>query len=104
MSLTLQEEQRLEKAGLITFFTDNIDEWRGLAKQSYDYNAKNFPADSVVRRDDVAKTLGPILEINQNLMDYLDSEKLKQKYWVRYFCNLILDRTWATISNNSGAS
>jgi hypothetical protein len=104
MSLTLQEEQQLERAGLISLFNDNIEEWRGLAKQSYDFNAKNFPEGSVVRRDDVAKTFAPLLEINHNLLEYLEREKLKQKYWVRYFCNLILDRTWATISSNSGSS
>ena len=99
MAFTLQEEQRLKRAGLIKFFTDNTAEWRGLAQRSYDFNAKNFPDDATVRRDDVAKMLEPLLEVNSKLTDYLDEKRLTQKYWIRYFCDLILDRTWETISS-----
>jgi hypothetical protein len=102
MALTLEAEQRLEKVGLIQLFEDDRERWQLMAKESYDFNAKNFPEGKIVRRDDVAKMLVPLLEIDNDLLDYLGTEKLKQKYWIRDFCDLILDRTWGAIAQPIG--
>ena len=34
----------------------------------------------------------------ENLINVIDERRLSQKYWYRYFCNLILDRLWDEIS------
>jgi hypothetical protein len=55
---------------------------------------KNFPNRATVRPDDVAKALGPLLEVNEDLATDLEANKLGQKDWVKDFGDLILDRTW----------
>lgn len=98
MALTLQAEQRLESVDLIQFFTENEAQWAGMAEQSYDFTRQNFPAGAPVRPDDVADILMPLLEVSELLHTFLAEHKLTQKYWVRHFCDLILDRTWPTIT------
>jgi hypothetical protein len=98
MGLTLDKEQRLKAAELIDFFNEHATVWRELAQKSYAYVRGNFPADSRIRPDDVAKVLEPIIEVNEDLRDYLSENKLKQKYWVRDFTDLVIDRTWSDIA------
>jgi hypothetical protein len=59
---------------------------------------QNFPIGSKIRRDDVAKALKPVLEVNEALRDELAERKLRGKFWVLFFTDLIIDRTWDTIS------
>lgn len=97
MALTLEAEQRLEDVGLVKFFTDHEAVWLNAAKETKAFVTANFPAGSVIRRDDVAKNLEPILAVNEELKDYLDSNKIRGKFWIRFFADLIIDRTWAKI-------
>jgi hypothetical protein len=99
MALTLEEEQRLERASLVAFFTKHIDKWQTLAARSYKFVSESFPEGATVRPDDVAKALEPLLQVNKSLIDCLNTKKLKQKYWFQHFCDLIIDRTWSDISN-----
>src|SRR3954452_5751294 len=98
MALTPDKEQKLGAADLIEFFNEDRSVWCEVAKKSYAYVKGNFPADSPIRRDDVAKVLEPIIEVNEELRDYLNENKLKQKYWISYFTDLVIDRTWDDIS------
>jgi hypothetical protein len=98
MALTLDKEQKLSAAGLIEFFDEDRALWCEVAKKSYEYVKGNFPADSPIRRDDVAKVLEPIIEVNEDLRDYLNENKLTQKYWILHFTDLVIDRTWDDIS------
>jgi hypothetical protein len=100
----LDKEQKLKAAELIDFFNEDATVWRELAQKSYAYVRGNFPADSLIRPDDVAKVLEPILEVNENLRDYLSENKLKQKYWVRDFTDLVIDRTWSGIATGDEAN
>jgi hypothetical protein len=101
MALTLEKEQRLGAAELIEFFEKEQKIWKDLAKRSYDYVHRNFPTNSRVRPDDVAKALEPIIEVSTKLRDYLNANKLKQKYWIQDFTDLVIDRTWADISKGA---
>jgi hypothetical protein len=101
MALTLEKEQRLRAAELTKFFEKDQKSWKDIAKKSYDYVHRNFPANSRVRPDDVAKALEPIIEVSTKLRDYLNVNKLKQKYWIRDFTDLVIDRTWADISRGA---
>lgn len=72
--------------------------WSRLAGRAHDFVSRNFPDGAAVRRDDVAKALVPLLEVHQELNQYLSTNKLKQKYWTRDFCDLVLDRSWDDIA------
>jgi hypothetical protein len=102
MALTLKVEQRLEDVGLIKFFGEDRDTWRGLAKQAYQFVKGNFPEGSTIRPDDVAKALFPLIEVDEDLRDKLHEYKLKQKYWISDFTDLIIDRTWTEITTEHG--
>jgi len=47
-----------------------------------------------MRRDDVAKGLIPILEVHEVLKDALSEKKLRGKFWIKDFADLIIDKTW----------
>ena len=99
MSLTLKAEQMLIAVGLVEFFDDDPDSWRTLAKETYGFVVLHFGSDAVVRRDDVAGVLVPLLEVNEPLGACLQEKKLKQRYWIAHFADLILDRSWDTIGD-----
>jgi hypothetical protein len=98
MALTLKAEQRLRRVGLIGVFEGSADRWLAFAKQSYQYAKTNFPPDTIVRQDDVAEFLVPLLEVDNTLTDYLSTKKLTQKYWASYFGDLIIDRCWGQVT------
>jgi hypothetical protein len=97
MALTLEIDQRLERAGLVAYFVANQKAWRVVAQDAYDYTKKQF-AGAKVREDDLAKALRPVVEIHKGLRTVLDQKRLSQKYWIDYFTSLVIDRTWATLT------
>ena len=97
MALTLEAEQRLQDVRLVEFYTQHQQTWLEAARRTKAFVTNNFPQGSRVRMDDVAKALLPILEVNEVLKDFLDANKLRGKFWIRFFGDLILDRTWAQI-------
>jgi|GraSoi2013_115cm_1033766.scaffolds.fasta_scaffold159666_3 hypothetical protein len=94
MALTLEAEQRLDSVGLVKLYTEHETDWLTAAKETKEFIAGNFPEGSKIRRDDVAKALIPILEVNETLKDELEGSKLRGKFWIRDFADLIIDRTW----------
>src|SRR6185312_17377034 len=94
MALTLEAEQRLEAVGLVALFDKYEGDWLALAAQTKSFVKGNFPAGSKIRRDDVAKAFLPILEVHEILRDELDANKLRGKFWIKDFGDLIIDRTW----------
>lgn len=97
MGLTLEAEQRLEDVGLVGFFEAHRPEWLAVAEDTYAYVTGNFPTGSVIRRDDVAKALLPIVEVNEPLKEMLDQNKLRGKFWRSFFTDLVVDRLWAEL-------
>ena len=98
MSLTLEVEQKLQAVGLTKLYDKHKSKWVSLAKKAYAFVLNNFPNNAIIRRDDVAKALLPVMTVNENLKKYFGVQKLTQKYWFSYFVDLILDRCWADIS------
>jgi hypothetical protein len=97
MGLTLYWDQKLDDAGLISFFDDNRQAWLIAARDALQYARDRFPADSTIRRDDVAQFLVPVVEVNEDFKNLLDSNRLTQKYWAKHFSDLIIDRVWDEI-------
>lgn len=98
MALNLLKEQRLIAVGLVQFYEGQKALWDAAAKEAFDYVKKGFPEGANIRHDDVSQALEPILEVNKALRDKLNEKKLTQKYWVGYFSELILDRSWDVIN------
>jgi hypothetical protein len=102
MALTLEAEQRLELVGLVALYTGHQAAWLEAAKQTKDFITGNFPEGAKIRRDDVAKALIPILEVNEALKDTLNEKKLRGKFWIKDFADLIIDRTWDELEKARG--
>ena len=39
----------------------------------------------------------PLLEVHSKLTTFLATKKLREKYWIRDFGDLVLDRAWKAI-------
>ena len=92
MALTLAAQQQLESASLIDLFEKDKVGWKAMAVHAHDFVKNNFPPGSTVRPDDVAKALIPVIEVSETLTNYLKKKQLRQKYWLMYFADYILDR------------
>lgn len=97
MALTLEADQRLEATGLTAFYLEDQAAWLTMTRQTKAFITQTFPDGSVIRRDDIAKAMVPLLEVHAGLREYLDSNKIKAKYWIRDFADLIVDRTWESL-------
>ncbi len=94
MALDHEKERQLLKVRLVEFYEDNEAEWIAAAQDAYDYMKKGLGPKATIRPDDVAKPLHPVVEGHEGLQKAFATKKLTQKYWVAYFCDLILDRCW----------
>jgi hypothetical protein len=99
MGLTLYWEKNLRDAGLDAFFTQNRPAWLAAARDAIQYARTSFPNGGVIRRDDVAQFLIPVIEVDDDFKNYLDANRLTQKYWARHFADMVIDYTWNEISN-----
>jgi hypothetical protein len=91
-----------QSVGLVGLFTAHEAVWLQAAKETKDFIDGNFPEGAKIRRDDVAKALIPILEVNETLKDTLNEEKLRGKFWIKDFADLIIDRTWEELEKAKG--
>jgi hypothetical protein len=97
MALTLEAEQRLDDVGVTAFYDDDADVWLATVRATKNFVSGNFPAHSRIRRDDVAKALVPILEVHEGFKDFRAENKLRGKFWVKDFADLLIDKTWDTL-------
>jgi len=98
MALTLEAEQRMGDVGLVAFFSGNQAAWLATVQATKDFVRGNFPAGSLIRHDDVAKGLIPILEVHEDFKTFRETEKLRGKFWIKDFADLLTDRTWAHLT------
>jgi hypothetical protein len=101
MALSLIEEQKLEKVGLVAYFHHAQKAWIEDAQKAYDYLKERYPDNVNPRRDDVARVLAPVIEASLALQQVLAGKRLTQKFWFAYFTNLIIDRSWHIISKEN---
>lgn len=102
MALTLEAEQRLATVSMVGLYEEHAAIWLQAAKETKEFIASNFPEGSKIRRDDVAKALIPVLEVNETLKDKLNELKLRGKFWIKDFADLIIDRTWEDLEKVKG--
>jgi len=98
MALTLEAEQRLEDVGLVAFFEQQQAQWLQSAQRMKTFCANNFPQGSKIRPDDVAKAFYPVLEVHEGFKDFREGQKLRGKFWIKDFADLIIDRTWGDLN------
>ena len=94
MALTLEAEQRMEDVGVVGFYEAEAADWLATVRATKNFVRGNFPNGALIRRDDVAKALVPILEVHEGFKDFRNVEKLRGKFWIKDFAELLIDRTW----------
>ena len=97
MALTLEAEQSMRDVGLIRFYEADEANWLATATDTKAFLTAKFPAGAPIRRDDVAKGLITVLEVHENFKDFRNTKKLRAKYWIKHFADLVVDRTWEQI-------
>ena len=97
MALTQKKLQDLKDASLTGLLQDDPAAWKAKAKHAY---TATHGFIKEIRPDDVVPLLIAELEVTPEFRNYLARKKLKQKYWIRDFCDLILDRTWSQIQSD----
>lgn len=97
MSLTLEAEQRMRDVGMIAFYENDAGDWLATVRETRVFLQGKFPTDAPIRRDDVAKALVPILEVHEAFKDFRNEWRLRPKYWIKDFADLLIDRTWDVI-------
>ena len=99
MALTLEAEQRMDSVGMVAFYAAA---WLAVVRETKAFVTRNFPNGSLIRRDDVAKALIPILEVHEGFQDFRNGKKLRPKYWIRDYADLLIDRTWDALVEEDG--
>ena len=94
MALTLEAEQRMGDVGVVGFYLAAQAEWLETVKATKAFVSGNFPDGALIRRDDVAKALFPIVEVHEGFKDFRNAHKLRGKFWIKDFADLLIDRTW----------
>lgn len=94
MGLTLEGEQRLEAAGVVQHYLENEAAWLETIIETKKFVAGNFPNGAKIRKDDIAKALVTIVEVNEGYQDFRNEKKLRAKFWNILFADLVIDRTW----------
>lgn len=56
-SITVEEEQRLEKVGLIKFFMESNSPWQNYVENSLVFLARNFPENVTINETPIPKCL-----------------------------------------------
>jgi hypothetical protein len=98
MALTLEAEQRMEDVGLVAFYEVDDAAWLRTVQATKTFVHRNFPHGSLIRRDDVSKGLVPILEVHEEFKEYRNVHKLRGKFWIKDFADLLIDRTWDNLN------
>jgi hypothetical protein len=94
VALTLEAEQRMDTVGVVRFYEADAANWLATVTATKAFVSGNFPPGVLIRRDDVAKALVPILEVHEGFRDFRNAEKLRGKFWIKDFADLLIDRTW----------
>lgn len=101
MALTLEAEQRMTDVGIVDFYEEAREEWLGVVRATREFVAGNFPEGARIRRDDVAKALHPLLEVHEDFKDFRSGNKLRGKFWIKDFADLLIDRTWRELGREA---
>lgn len=101
MALTLESEQRMDDVGIVGFYENDANDWLATVRATKKFVEGNFPDDALIRRDDVAKALTPILEVHEAFKDFRNQHKLRGKFWIKDFADLLIDRTWENLDQEN---
>jgi hypothetical protein len=95
VALTAAKVKDLEDRGFPDLFDEHRALWEAKARDAYAY-AQGFvaPTGEPVRPDDVLELLVAALVLAEEFRDFLDENRLTQKYWRTYFAEFVLDHLW----------
>jgi hypothetical protein len=100
MALTAAKVKDLEDNGFPDLFEEHQELWEAKAREAYAYAKKLVePTGEPVRPDDVLELLVPALVLAEEFRDFLEDNRLRQKYWRSYFGEFVLDKLWEDLES-----
>jgi hypothetical protein len=96
MAITTLKTKQLTDAGLDKLFAKSEKHWLTHAKRAYNFMVQLVNPEDI-HSDDLISPLVVSLELDAKLTDYLEKNKLGQKYWFTYFAEYIVDELWDEI-------
>lgn len=93
MAITTLKTEQVTDAELDKLFEKSKAHWLTQAKRAFKYMTQLIP-EAAIHPDDLIPSLVIALELDTKLTDYLDKNKLGQKYWFTYFAEYIVDEVW----------
>ncbi|MGA2163937.1 MAG: hypothetical protein ABSH36_05660 [Solirubrobacteraceae bacterium] len=93
MAITTLKTEQLTDAELDKLLAKSKAHWLTQAKRAFKYMTQLIPEEAI-HPDDLIPSLVIALELDTKLTDYLDKNKLGQKYWFTYFAEYIVDEVW----------
>jgi hypothetical protein len=93
MAITTLKTEQIVDAGLSGLFANKKKHWLAYAKRAFDYMAQLVEQEAI-HPDDLIPVLVPALELDETLRDFLDENRLRQKYWFTNFAEYIVDELW----------
>jgi len=94
MSLTLEIEHRLKSKGFDDLYEGHTPKWIEMAAKAKEYCETFITADETIRPGDISENLQNAIKTDTHFEAHLKAWKLKEKYWIRYFSDYILDKIY----------
>lgn len=99
MALTAVKVKDLEEKGFPELFENHRALWEAKARDAHLYAVGLVAGTGEhVRPDDVLELLVPALNLADELRDFLEENRLRQKYWRTFFGEFILDKFWEDLT------
>jgi hypothetical protein len=93
MAITTLKTKQLSDAGLDKLLSKAEKHWLTHVKRAFNYMAQLVNTEDI-HPDDLVSPLVVALELDTKLTDYLEKNKLGQKYWFTYFAEYLVDELW----------
>ena len=94
MSLTLEKLHRLRDKGFVDLYQEHEDKWQEMVENAKQYAITFIGENERIRPGDIAEVIQNAVKVDLGFENHVKGRGLQQKYWVSFFADYILDRTY----------
>ena len=94
MSFDTDRLHRLKSKGFDELYEKHPDKWQEMVRTARDYSSTCVQQGEKVRVGDVVAVVQNAIKIDPEFEAYLNKKKLTQKFWISWYAEYILERTF----------